>query len=273
MVEKSVAAVNSNREQQQLTPLPARRNRQKLVVRTKKGEVYYGMSYDLNRKMPAFHLELQTVQGETQNRTIQIPFETIKAIFYVKSFDGHFLPGDYEQHEAPGERPVAVKFSDEEVILGRPVHRQWTEEPRFYLWPEEQHGNNMMILVERSAVKSIHDANTYLKKQQEEYDAFKNTHWKEGMSEEECRGDFAFAKRDYSEALRCFRTANEKDASNPRLKHKICTTRYNLGIRYIRNHDYPQALHYMELVLKMDPDHGPAREKLVQLNAHRARQK
>ncbi len=273
MLEKSTGVTNGSPNQQQVTPLQTRRNRQKLVVRTKKGEVFYGISYDLNRKMPGFHLEVQNVLGETLNRTLQIPFETIKAIFYVKSFDGHFLPGDYETQEETGERPIAVKFFDGEVILGRPVHRQWAEEPRFYLWPEERQGNNLMILIERSAVKSVHDANNYLKKQQEEYEAFKSTRLKPGMSEEECRADFAFTKRDYSEALRGYRVVYDKETSNPRLKNKLCATRYNLGIRYIRNHDYPQAVHCMELVLKLDPSHGPAREKLAQLNAHLARQK
>ncbi len=273
MLDKAYIATKENANQENVTPFRSHRKRQKLVVRTQKGEVFYGTSYDLNRKMPGFHLDLQNVQGESLNRTIQIPFETIKAIFYVKSFDGHFLSGESEATAQPGERPIAVKFTDGEVIIGRPVHGQWSEEPRFYLWPEKQNGNNMMILIERNAVKSIHDARTYLKKQHEEYEAFKASHLKPGMSEEECRGDFAFSKRDYNEALRTYRIVREKETSNPRLIHKLCATRYNLGIRYIRNHDYPQALHCMEQVLKMDPNHAPSREKAAQLRAHLAKHK
>ncbi len=273
MLDRTSNAPNDGRNQEQVTPFKSKRERQKLVVRTQKGEIFYGVSYDLNRKMPGFHLDVQNVHGESQNRTINIAFQDIKAVFYVKSFDGHFIAENFESPPMSGERPVAIMFNDGEVIIGRPVHHQWKEEARFYLWPEDQGGNNMMILVERSAVSSIYDAEAYIKKQREEYERYKQSHLKPGMSEEECRGDFAFTKRNYTEALRCYRIVREKNMANPRLKHKMCAARYNLGIRYIRNRDYPQALHCMELVLKVDPTHSPAREKAAQLHAHMAKRR
>lgn len=256
---------------EQITPFQARRERQKLVVRMKKGEVHCGMSFDLNRKMPEFHLDLQNLKGESLNRTVRIAFEEVKAVFYVKSFDGHFIADDFQAWHLPDIRPIAIKFFDGEALMGRPAHASWKEEDRFYLLPEKQDGNNMMILVERSAVESIHDAKSYMQQQQRAYETFKQEHMKPGMPEEECRGDFHFSRQEYNDAMRCYRIVRDKEPVNERIVRKICAARYNLGVRHIRNRDYEQALHDMYLVLKLDPHHTHAREKVVQLEAHIAK--
>ena len=253
------------------TPYRARRERQKLVVRTKKGEVHYGMSFDLNRKSTEFHLDLQNKRGESLNKTERIKFEDVKAVFYVKSFDGRFNPDDFPAWEKPEMRAVAVKFLDGEVFIGHPTHTHWMEEPRFYLLPGEGASNNLMVLVERSAVSSVHDAKSYARKQQQEYEYFKQHHAKIGISEEECRGDFHFSRHEYKDALHYYREVREQDPQNERITRKLCATKYNLGIRHIKNHDYVQALRYMDLVLKVDPNHAQAKEKAAQLRAHIAK--
>lgn len=271
MLDKSDAETDGYQKRDMITPFQSRREGQKLVVRTKKGEVYCGMSFDMNRKVPEFHLDLQNVKGESQNRTIHICFKDVKAVFYVKSFDGHFILEDFEAWPLPDVNPIAIQFEDGEVLIGRPAHATWNEESRFYILPERQDGNNLMVLIERSAVTAIHDARSYIRQQHLEYEKYKAQHLKPGMLEEECRGDFYFSRHDYNNALRHYRIVRDKDPVNSRIRTKMCAAKYNLGVRHIRNRDYEQALHFMKLVLKIDPLHPQAREKAAQLQAHIAR--
>ncbi|MFA7693663.1 MAG: hypothetical protein GX117_11030 [Candidatus Hydrogenedentes bacterium] len=262
--------VDSNRSasQDQGTPLHVRRGRQRLVVRMKSGTVHYGISFGLNRRVAEFHLDLQNVQGESQNRTSRIAFEDVKAVFYVKSFDGHFSDDDFQTWPLPESRPIIIKFQDGELLTGRPVHTTWKEEERFFLIPEEQDGNNIMILVERSAVASLYDAKTYMQRLQQAFDAFKEKHGRPGMLEDECWGDFYFSRQEYIDAQRYYRSLYEQDRSNERFIKKLCTARYNIGVRHIKSRNYSQALRIMEQILKLDPHHKHAAEKLEKLEAH-----
>ena len=45
------------------------------------------------------------------------------------------------------------------------------------------------------------------------------------------------------------------------VRNKLCVTKYNIGMHHIKNKDYLQALHYMELVLELDPQNVWAAEK------------
>jgi hypothetical protein len=271
MLDRTSSLIEGQGSREQDTPFRGKRERQKLVVRTKKGEVLCGFSFGLNRKSSDFHLDLQNKQGESLNRTIRVAFEDIKAVFYVKSFDGRFNPDDFKEWELPETRPVAVKFTDGEILIGRPSHHHWADEARFLIVPEEANSNNLMILIERSAVASVHDAKSYARKQQEEYERFKEEHFKPGMSEEECKGDFHFAMHDYGDALRWYRILQEKEPQNERVVKKMCTAKYNLGIRHIKNRNYTQALRFMELILKIAPNHPQALEKASQLRTHIAK--
>lgn len=271
MLDKSFAGSGAQESSGLITPFQSRRERQKLVVRTKKGEVYCGMSFDMNRKVPEFHLDLQNVKGESLNRTIHIAFDDVKAVFYVKSFDGHFIPEDFQPWPLPEVQAIAVEFQDGEVLIGRPAHKTWNDEARFYIIPEKQDGNNMMVLIERSAVAAVHDAKSYVRRQHQEFEKYKAEHMKVGVPEDECKGDFYFSRHDYNNALRHYRIVHEKDPADTRVVRKMCAAKYNLGVRHIRNRDYEQALHFMHLVLKLDPAHPQAREKAAQLQAHIAR--
>jgi len=250
-----------------------KRERQKLIVRTKKGHVHYGMCFALNRNAPGFHLDLQDKNGRPLNRTLHVSFDDIKAVFYVKSFDGRFNPEDFQPISVSRNQPIAIEFEDNEVLLGRPVHATWRDEPRFYVVPEEQDTNNIMVLVERNAIKAIHDLNEYKKQRQEEFSAYVKAHRKPGMSKEECIGDFYFSQKDYKNALRHYRSARGQEELTETLKKKLCAAKYNLGMRHIKQRDYAKALQLMELALKVDPTHPKALQKAKQLRTHIAKHK
>jgi hypothetical protein len=88
-----------------------------------------------------------------------VPFDEIKAIFFVKEYEG-----SEEEHEAarpeglPGARergrPVAVRFADGEVIEGS-VSPFPPTGPGFYLTPRGRHGNNRAIFVPSASALEI----------------------------------------------------------------------------------------------------------------------
>ncbi len=250
-----------------------RRERQKLIVRTKAGDVYYGMCFALNKNAAGFHLDLQDKNGRPKNRTRHIPFDTLKAVYYVRSFDGRFNPEERHEMVVSRQESVAVIFEDEDVLRGRPMHASWHEEPRFFVIPEEQDSNNVMVLVERSAVKSIQDLDQYKKQRHAEFSAYVKKHRRPGMHSDECAGDFYFSKHDYKNALRHYRVAREAEGLTDSLKQKLCAAQYNLSLRYIKQKDYAKSLQLMELVLRIDPSHEKAMHKSEQLRAHIARKR
>lgn len=250
------------------TPAPFKRERQKTVVRMKSGDVHYGVTFSLNRQAPGFHLELLTVDGVSLNKTLQIAFQDVKGVFYVKSFDGRFDPNTTFQQDIPDNPPLAVEFTDGEVIVGRPINPRWNEEERFQLIPEDQSGNNLFILIERSAVSSVRDADVYAREQESAYQKFRATHMRSDMSEEECQGDYLFRAGKYGEAFRLYRELFRADPESSRLKKKVCATRYNLAVRFIRQRNYVKALQFMEGVLTIDPTHAEAEKRVQQLRAH-----
>lgn len=268
MLNRSSSSSDDSQGRYENTPFRYKRERQKLVVRMKKGEAVYGTCFALNRKAPGFHLDMQGKLGESLDRTSHITFDDVKAVFLVKSFDGRFNPDDYRDQEMPQTRALAVKFMDGEVLIGRPANPHWETEPRFYIVPEDRESNNLMVLVERSAVKSVHDAKAHFRKQQEEYEAYKSEHARPGMSEEECKGDYCFSRHEYKDALRYYREVRDRETENERINHKLCATKYNLGVRHIKQRDYVRALRYMEMVLKINPAHPQALEKAEQLRRH-----
>jgi len=250
------------------TPSIYKKERQKVVVRMKSGDVYYGSTFALNRQAEIFHLELVTAEGISLNKTLPIAFKNVKALFYVKSFDGRFDPAIEFPQDIPPAKALAVEFSDGEVIVGRPMHARWNEEVRFFLVPEDQKSNNLMVLVERSAVVSIQDADLYTREQENAYQKYKATHFKPEMSDLECQGDYLFRSGKYGDAFRIYRDLFKNDQENSRLKKKVCAARYNLGIRFIRQRNYTKALQFMEAVLALDPSHQQAQSRVEQLRTH-----
>lgn len=271
MLQRPAFLQDESAAREQYTPLRHKRERQKLVVRTKKGDVVYGMCFALNRAAPSFHLDVLDRHGKTTDRTMHIHFEDLKAVFFVKSFDGKFDPEEYASQTPPPTKEIAVEFEDGEVLIGRPVHTTWENEPRFYIMPDDKESNNLLALVERSAIKAIHDGHRHKKRLQRELDVFIENHMKPGMSHEECMGDYYFWKHDYRNAARNYRTARENDEDNAHLKKKLCAARYNLAVRHVKQKDYARALQLMERILEIDPRHRHALDKARKLREYLAK--
>jgi hypothetical protein len=96
-----------------------------------------------------FHLELTT--GEKT----EIQVEALKAIFFVKSFDGNQHRQDSYGDKVPGGgRKIKVKFKDGEAIIGYTTGYS-PDSSGFYMLPADLKGNNERIFIVKSATETI----------------------------------------------------------------------------------------------------------------------
>lgn len=241
-------------------------DRQRLVVRYKDGRTARGTCYALNLRDTGFHLDKVDDQGITTGETEFVPFTTVKAVFYVKSFDGKFDRGRRYRDYNPEGADIVVKFVDGEVIRGRALHKNSHTEPRFHLIPHEDDSNNLSVLVESTSLERIFTIEEYRQRLEEEKAARKHmTGGEAALSQEETLGDFYFETRNYDGALEQYKAAMEKTPGSVRLLKKMVLTRYNCGVQYIKKRDYPKALVCMQEVLKFDPNNIHAKKKALQL--------
>ena len=128
------------------------REMQKIVIHYRSGRTVRG-------RMRFFEdVRSSVIAEDLAGHPLTVPFDEIKAIFFVKEYEG-----SEEEHEAarpegvPGGRdrghPVAVRFPDGEIIEGS-VSLFPPTGAGFYLTPRGRHGNNRAIFVPaRSALE------------------------------------------------------------------------------------------------------------------------
>ncbi len=241
--------------------------RQRLVVRYKDKRRERGVSFNLSPQDEGFNLDLVDDAGKLTGESHYVNFDELKAVFYVKSFDGRFDKSTVYKEWIPEGKEMVVKFQDGEVIRGFSLHLYRGDEPRFYLIPNDPESNNISILVERSAVEAV-----YLPEEYEAERARRKEERKkagddvaEDLSQEETTGDFYFDTRNYTAALQQYESAARKYPMSRRLRKKLLVTRYNVGVHHIKRHEYEKALECMEAVLKADPQNSHAMKKATQL--------
>lgn len=238
--------------------------RQRLVVRFKDGRTVYGVCFALNPKEPSFYLDIMDSAGISTGKTEQIDYADIKAVFYVKSFDGKFDKHTAYRDWTPEGTDVVVEFEDGETVEGSTLHRYTGSEPRFYVIPKDTKGNNISILVEKSAVASMSTPQEYRARKEAEKEE-KKQDASVDLSQEETMGDFYFETRNYPDALEQFNGALKKFPQSHRLRRKILVCKYNIGVQFIKRREYTKALDAMQEVLKLDPRNEHAKKKTHQL--------
>lgn len=242
-----------------------RPERQRLVVRTAEGETLCGICFALNVRSEGFHLDLVDRKGEPLNMTKRVLFRDLKAVYYVKSFDGNFDHAiSYRDPRSEGAA-VVVEFKDGEVLRGHTYNTYSLEQPRFYIVPEDPDSNNISVLVERSAVAGLFDPKEYREQKHNDLEKYVEEHHDAEHGKEECVGDYYFQSHDYSRALKHYRSQVRESGDLPRLHKKIVSAQYNIGISHIKTHHYDRALEYMEAVLEADPLNDKARHKAAKL--------
>lgn len=121
----------------------------KIVIKYKNGTLLKGKTNDFFPNKKEFHLN--TISGE--NNIVSV--EDLKAIFFVKSFEGNKDREDnYNDKVAGGGKKVKVSFVDGETILGFTLGYS-PDRQGFYLNPADLDNNNERIFVVSSATQDI----------------------------------------------------------------------------------------------------------------------
>ena len=121
----------------------------KVVVKFKNNTVLKGKTSDFFPNKTQFHLE--DINGEIS----EISIEDLKAIFFVKDFEGNKDHQDnYNDHIAAGGRKIQVLFNDGEIVVGYTLAYS-ADRPGFYMTPADLQGNNERIFVVNSATEKV----------------------------------------------------------------------------------------------------------------------
>lgn len=121
----------------------------KVVAKFKDQNVLKGKTNNFFPNKSSFHLEL--VDGER----IEIHTEELKALFFVKSYEGDKRhEKSYGDTVPGGGRRIRVRFRDGETIVGFTTGYS-PDRPGFYLVPADLKGNNERIFVVASATEAI----------------------------------------------------------------------------------------------------------------------
>lgn len=121
----------------------------RVVVRLKDNSILKGKTNNFFPNKTSFHLELVT--GEQ----MEIHIEELKALFFVKSYEGDKQhQKNYADKVPGGGRRIKVKFSDGETIVGYTTGFS-PDRAGFYMVPADLKGNNERIFVVASATEAI----------------------------------------------------------------------------------------------------------------------
>jgi hypothetical protein len=130
-------------------------NANRVVARFQDGRILKGTTLDFVPTRPIFHVT--PVNAKAGERPVQIDTSTLKALFFVKDFQGkrhyderkEFLPT-----EKPTGRVAAVLFKDGEVLMGT-TQAYDPRRPGFFLAPVDPGSNNDRCYIVASAVDKV----------------------------------------------------------------------------------------------------------------------
>jgi hypothetical protein len=124
-----------------------------VVARFLDGRVLKGTTHDFAPQKPFFHL---SIWGEPNAKAITVPIGALKALFFVKSYQGDPKRiDDNDLASARGQgRKVMVTFNDGEVICGF-TSAYSKDKAGFFLIPADAKGNNARVFVLTAAVRKV----------------------------------------------------------------------------------------------------------------------
>ena len=125
----------------------------RVVARFTDGRVLKGTTQDFAPNEPKFHL---VPDGDDASKALEIPLGALKALFFVKSWEGDPKRVDDDSFElVNGEgRRMLVTFADGEVMAGF-TKGYATNKPGFFLLPADPNSNNSRVFVVKTAVTKV----------------------------------------------------------------------------------------------------------------------
>jgi hypothetical protein len=127
----------------------------KIVVCYQDGRIYTGVTRDFFPNKDVFHLF--SVNGLPETEPIIISIQELKAVFFVKEFEGNWEYKDKEEWEsdkAVAGRKIRVIFKDGEVLVGT-THGYQPGRPNFFVHPLDPQSNNERCFVISAATKEV----------------------------------------------------------------------------------------------------------------------
>ncbi len=127
----------------------------KVVVRCLDGRLIKGLVLDFSPRKDVVHV----VDPNDSKRTTEIHTSEVKALFFVKSFDGdpqHNPSAEFTKeslNKVPGLK-LQVIFFDGEVLCGT-TNGYSKGRPGFFLLPADEKSNNIRVYVYTSATRSV----------------------------------------------------------------------------------------------------------------------
>jgi|YNPBryBLVA2012_1023415.scaffolds.fasta_scaffold22732_2 hypothetical protein len=125
----------------------------KIVARYLNGTLVKGTTFDFNPEADMFHVQERSTTGHPT----LVRMSDLKAVFYVKDFDGN--PAHKDQHHftqviVPHGQRVEVTFQDGEIMAGV-VPAFDRRQHGFFLFPADTESNNLRVFVVNNAVRYL----------------------------------------------------------------------------------------------------------------------
>jgi hypothetical protein len=124
-----------------------------VVARYRDGRLVKGISLDLDPAKPTCHVR------PAGSKVVEVKLSELKALFLVKSLDGNSahdeaLTFEANDRRSSGSTKIEVVFQDGERLVGF-TNRFPPNRALYYVVPADLKSNNIRILVNSEAVKSI----------------------------------------------------------------------------------------------------------------------
>jgi len=128
-------------------------NKCRVVAHFHDGRVLKGTTQDFAPDNPKFHL---FPDGDETATPLEVPIGALKALFFVKTWDGDSKRVDENSFElVSGQgRRMLVTFADGEVMAGFTMG-YGLNKPGFFLVPADPKSNNVRVFVVKSAVTRV----------------------------------------------------------------------------------------------------------------------
>ena len=135
------------------SPGQAKSSFQKIVARHTDGQILKGYTQDFHPARPQFSL-WPTINATPKERVV-IPVARLKALFFVKDFDGNPQYQEQKTFGAKGQgRRVEVTFSDGETLLGTTLSYR-PDAQGFFVSPVDPAANNTRVFVVSATVRRV----------------------------------------------------------------------------------------------------------------------
>ncbi len=127
----------------------------KVITRYADGRIIKGYTNDFFPNKPLFHV--RAMDSEPADKGVEVSFKELKAVFFVKDFDGNPAYNDeksFPDGQRTSGRKVEVTFSDSEVLVGSTLGYD-PGRAGFFVAPSDPQSNNLRVFVLSGAVKNF----------------------------------------------------------------------------------------------------------------------